>query len=161
MPQPLSRRAALGGALALPFLVSACTQDDRAPATDPDRTALEAALEAEKDLYMVIANLKTGGGRAGLQPFWAVDAHVKALDAALGQAPSVTFDIAPPGSPSPPPSPSQQRSPSVDEAIRAADHAVNAHDRALRAASAEITPLIASIAASDAAVAAYLRSGTQ
>lgn len=162
MPAPLSRRAALCGAVALPLLVSACTNDGATPATDPDRTALESALDVEKDLYLVVGNLKAVGGRAGLQPTWAVNEHVKALDTALGQSPSFTYEIEPlgPTSPSPSPSFTQHGFPSVDEAIRAADRAVNAHLRALRSASAAISPLIASIAASDAAIAAFLRGGT-
>jgi hypothetical protein len=132
------------------------------PAADPDRTALESALEIEKDLYLVVGNLKGPGGRAALQPFWAVDAHVKTLESALGQEPSLTAELGPPWTTSPAPSPSitQHGFPSIDEAIRAADRAVNAHLRALRSASAAISPLIASIAASDAAIAAFLRGGS-
>jgi hypothetical protein len=158
----LSRRQLLLSGLCLPVLATtaACTGDPEEPPTDPDRVALETALDIEVDLYMVVGNLK-GGGPDALTAFSAVEAHVQALDTALGQPPSTTFELAPVDSASPAlsPSPSAQAFVSVDEAIRATDRAVNAHVRALRSASAEISPLVASIAASDAAVSAYLRGG--
>lgn len=153
----LSRRRAILGGLCLPMLAAtACTSDPEQPPPDPDRVALESALDIELNLSMVMGNLKAEGLDA-LMAFGAVEAHVKALDTALGQPPSVTAEVAPLGSASPSPSPPTFAS--VEEGIRAADRAVNAHSRALRSVSAEITPLLASIAASDAAVAAYLRGG--
>ena len=99
--------------------------------------------------------------------FGAVEAHVDALDAALGQPPSMTFELAPLGSDAlDPPTRPRPRSPSPPSgsprvAPRARDRR-RGHSRcrsrrqrtsrALRSASAEITPLLASIAASDAAV---------
>lgn len=161
----LSRRRLLVGGLCLPVLAAtACTDDPEQPPPDPDRVALETALEVELDLYLVVGNLKTDA-RDALMVSDAVEAHVQALDTALGQPPSMTYELAPVDSVSPAPSPSASPSPSaqafttVEEAIRATDRAVNAHARALRSASAEITPLVASITASDAAVAAYLRGG--
>ena len=161
MPPAFSRRTALCGALTLPLLLSACTNDDATPAADPDRAALESALDVELALYDVVGNMQGLRIRDALQPLGAVQAHVDALDSALGQPPSVTAELAPLGSASPSVSSSPSPSPfsTVEEAIRAADRAVNSHTRALRTASAEISPLLASIAASDAAVAAFLRAG--
>jgi hypothetical protein len=159
----LSRRRLLVGGLCLPVLATtACTDDPEQPPLDPDRVALESALNVEVGLLMLVGNLKAEG-RDTAMVFGAVEEHVDALDAALGQPPSTTYELAPLGSPSPSPSDSPSSAPTpsafatADEAIRTADRAVNAHLRALRSASAEITPLLASLAASDAAVAAYLR----
>ncbi len=159
----LSRRRLLVGGLCLPVLAAtACTDDPEQPPPDPDRVALETALEVELELYLVVGNLKTDG-RDALMVSDAVEAHVQALDTALGQPPSMTVELAPVDSASPAaspsPTPTAQAFTTVEEAIRATDRAVNAHARALRSASAEITPLVASITASDAAVAAYLRGG--
>ena len=163
----LTRRRLLVGGLCLPVLATtACTDDPELAPPDPDRLALEAALDVELALYLVVGNLKADVDDA-LMVSDAVEAHVQALDSALRQSPSMTFEVAPFDSASPAPSLSPSPSPSaqafttVEEAIRAADRAVNAHARALRSASAEITPLVASIAASDAAVAAYLRRGEE
>jgi hypothetical protein len=170
------------GAVSMPLLASGCTSnsggsDGSTPGAD--RVALQSALDVEKRLYLVVGNL-SGTGRDGLQAFDAVDAHVRALDTALGQPPSFSTEFAPPPSSpglsasrsataSPSLSPSSSSSPSspgtsprvtsIDQAIRAADRAVNAHLRTLRSASAAITPLIASIAASDESIAAQLRGG--
>ena len=155
----LSRRQVILGSLCLPVLAAtACTDDPEPPPPDPDRVALENALEVEQELYVVVGNLKAAG-RDAVMVFGAVEAHVQALDTALGDPPSMTVEMTPFESDSPTPS-SLERFVSVDEAVRAADRAVNAHLRALRSASAVISPLLASVAASDAAIAAYLRGAS-
>lgn len=152
----------------MPLLVAGCTSgagdtvDTDGSVPDPDRSALENALDIEQTLYLVVGNV-TSGGRDIVRALFAVSAHLRALDTALGQPASVVAALEgirtplPTASPSPSPSQSSGRPPTVEQAVRAADRAVNAHVRALRSASATVTPLLASIAASDAAIAAFLR----
>ena len=154
MPPSLSRRTALWGALTLPLLVSACTNNEATPAADPDRIALEAALEVEQELLGVVERWNRSG-RLPVDAINVVNNHVSTLGIALGKA-----------SPSPSPTGSSSYllvpggpSVSTQAVIAAADSATNKHTRALRSASPTITPLIASIAASDAAIAAFLRGG--
>jgi hypothetical protein len=156
------------GAASMPLLVAGCTSgagdtvDTDGSVPDPDRSALENALDIEQTLYFVVGNV-TSGGRDIVRALFAVSAHLRALDTALGQPASVVAALEgirtplPTASPSPSPSQSSGRPPTVEQAVRAADRAVNAHVRALRSASATVTPLLASIAASDAAIAAFLR----
>jgi hypothetical protein len=156
------------GAASMPLLVAGCTSgagdtvDTDGSVPDPDRSALENALDIEQTLYLVVGNV-TSGGRDIVRALFAVSAHLRALDTALGQPASVVAVLEgirtplPTASPSPSPSQSSGRPPTVEQAVRAADRAVNAHVRALRSASATVTPLLASIAASDAAIAAFLR----
>jgi hypothetical protein len=156
------------GAASMPLLVAGCTSgagdtvDTDGSVPDPDRSALENALDIEQTLYLVVGNV-TSGGRDIVRALFAVSAHLRALDTALGQPASVVAALEgirtplPTASPSPSPSQSSGRPPTVEQAVRAADRAVNAHVRALRSASATVTPLLASIAASDAAIAAFLR----
>jgi hypothetical protein len=154
------------GAASMPLLVAGCTSgagdtvDTDGSVPDPDRSALENALDIEQTLYLVVGNV-TSGGRDIVRALFAVSAHLRALDTALGQPASVVAALegirTPLPTASPSPSQSSGRPPTVEQAVRAADRAVNAHVRALRSASATVTPLLASIAASDAAIAAFLR----
>jgi hypothetical protein len=117
--------------------MAACTSDTSAP-VDPDRELLDSALEVERDLLDAVAGGDTPA-EASAQD--AVREHIAALEQALGQSAALST------------SPSVMAPPA-----RAADRAANAHTRALRTASAPISPLLAAIAASDAAIAATLRS---
>lgn len=170
VPSPVSRRALLrAGAGAAAFstlgLVGCTDQVETAP-PDPDRVALEGALDVEVALYLTVGNL-TATGPAALIPVHIVQTHIQTLDDALGQEPSVTVELAPAGTPSVGPSgsasasgadtPSTTAPTTVADAVRAADRAADLHTRALRTASPEISPLLASLAASDAALAASLR----
>ena len=151
----LSRREVLLlGAVSLPLLLSACTNEDATPPADPDRVSLEEALGVETALLVTVANVR-GSGTGAEQSVHAVQAHVMTLASALRQSPSATAGIATPSGASASPA----LPVSVDDAVRAADRAASAHTRALRSSSAEVTPLLASIAASDAAVASVLRGG--
>jgi hypothetical protein len=143
--------------------LAACTDSEEpAPPEDPDRVALTSALDVELALYLTVGNLDAAGPDA-VVPVATVQAHVDALDQALGQEPSLAFDLTGAGSGSPTASatPSATGMPTapieVGEAARAADQAADTHTRALRETSPDLAPLLASIAASDAALAAFLR----
>ncbi|HEX5017753.1 MAG TPA: hypothetical protein VFX15_09225 [Actinomycetes bacterium] len=158
MPEPVTRRRVLVGAVAVsvvPFGASGCTSGNDEPVTDPDRLALESALNVEVTLHRTLQGLARGDAAtqdAATQGVQAVDAHVTALSTALNEALEASPSSSASGTP-------EETTTTVGDAVRAADHAADQHRRALRSASAEISPLLASIAASDAAVAALLRSG--
>jgi hypothetical protein len=140
----LTRRALLGTPVLLTAAVVAGCTDDEQTATpeDPDRVALETALDVELALFVAVGSLD---GADGVVPVSTVQAHIDALDEALGQEPTPTSE------------PTAVPPTDVAEAARAADRAADAHTRAVRDASPEISPLLASVAASDAALAAFLR----
>jgi hypothetical protein len=171
MSTPLPRRALLrlagtGVPAGLLLTVAGCTEETAPPPPDPDRVALEGALDVEVALYLTVGNLKATGPTA-LIPVHTVQTHIQTLDDALGQEPSVTAELATAGTPSPGPSGSASASgadtppttapTTVADAVRAADRAADLHTRALHTASPAISPLLASLAASDAALAASLR----
>lgn len=167
MSTPLPRRALLrvagtGVPAGLLLTVAGCTEETSPLPPDPDRVALEGALDVELTLYLTVGNLRATGP-AALSPVHTVQTHIQTLDDALGQEPSVSVELAPAGTPSPGPSGSASASgadtppTTVADAVRAADRAADLHTRALHTASPEISPLLASLAASDAALAASLR----
>lgn len=165
---PLTRRRLLLGVVGLPSLAavtagtSACTSNPPAPGIDPNRAALEGALVIERALLDVVTAWD-GADPAQLALSVVVTEHIEALQSALADA---SESPATPPTPSTPPTPTATTTPTEDAATgdattdtvrRAADDAADQHTRALRAASAMVTPLLASLAASDAAMAASLR----
>lgn len=150
---PMTRRRLLAGTASVPLLMaaSACTGDPPAalPA-DPDRAALEAARDVEAELLDSLAGWSDQGTLVDKRRVNEVlEAHLAALDTALGSSPS----------PNPSPSPSTPAAIPTSTAVALVDSATRDHTRALRSASAAISPLLASIAASDAALAGALRRG--
>lgn len=158
---PVTRRSLLAGTASLPLLLaaSACTSDPPAALPpDPDRAALDAARDVEAELLDSLAGWSEPGMLLDKRTTSEVlAAHLAALDTALGSSPapspsSSSFD-------------SDQLSQSMPAAIPTStavalvDAAARDHTRALRSASAAISPLLASIAASDAALAGALRRG--
>jgi hypothetical protein len=85
-----------------------------------------------------------------------VGAHVIALDDALSATPTPAVQTQTP-SPSSSFSVEVVPPPSTGQVVALLDDAARQHTRALRTASPEISPLLASIAASDAALAAAIR----
>jgi hypothetical protein len=148
----VTRRRLLLGATAIPLALTAsgCTQDEPVePPVDPDRAALQSALETEAALSSVITSWTPAtpdDQRAALQ---VVDAHVEALTVALGTGTGTGTGTA--GTPSAAPTVSTR------EMQRSVDAAADAHTRALRTSGPRVSPLIAAIAASDAALGASLR----
>jgi hypothetical protein len=132
-------------------VLAGCTSEPEAPPVDPDRLHLEGARDVEAQLLEVLRAAPTGDVPEAAVV--AVEQHLTALDAALGRQ----------GAPSSSASASSSTSASPTDAqtgpLRAADRAAAQHTKALRSTSAAITPLLASIAASDAAIAAALRPG--
>ena len=155
VPASVTRRRVLLGAVGGSLLLStgACTDDPPVePPIDPDRVALEAALELEAAALVSLQGWSASAGdRAVTQAdaLAVVSAHVTALGAALGTTPSA----------SPSPSDSYELVPtlSTGQAVALLDDAASDHTRSLRTASAPISPLLASVAASDAALAAAIR----
>ena len=154
---PVTRRMLLAGAVGIPLLLStsACTEDPPAdlPA-DPAREALQAAREVEAATLLSLGGWSPDEDASVVTPAdarEAVSAHVDALDDALSATPSAT--------PPPSGSGSEEQVPeiSTDQVVVALDAAADNHTRALRTASPEISPLLASIAASDATLAAAIR----
>ncbi len=159
---PVTRRRLLVGAVGVPLLLSAsaCTED--APAelpADPDRDALQAARDVEAATLVSLENWPAEDvGSSAVTPAAArtvVSAHVDVLDQTLSQPPS----RAPTASRSE--SYELDRTLSTGQVVALLDSAADDHTRALRGASPEISPLLASIAASDAALAAAIRQSSR
>ena len=133
--------------------MGACTEDPPVePPADSDREALEAAREAEAAALAAMEGWEARTDASAVAPTEArtvVIAHVTALDDALSATPA----------PSPTGSESLERvpAPSTEQVVALLDDAAGQHTRALRTSSPEISPLLASIAASDAALAAAIR----
>jgi hypothetical protein len=155
-----SRRRVLRGAAMLPVtgamaVLGGCTEDAPPAEPDPDRVHLEAARDVESQtLQALIADGPTPD--AATDASAVLQSHIDALDAALRTAPSPAASSTDSLSGLPSASPTE---PANGAAVQALDAAATSHTRALRTASAAITPLLASIAASDAALAAALRRG--
>lgn len=162
-PSPMSRRRLLLGAVSVPVVltVGACTDDSpiELPA-DPERTALSAARVDEQVVRAALATWP-GSEREGdvtaLEGLAIIDAHIAALDASLANATA----LAPSGSASASTSDHVVPLVSTERVIELLHDAVTAHTRALRSATAQISPLLASIAGSDAALAAAIDGGSQ
>jgi hypothetical protein len=151
----VTRRRVLLSAVGGPLLLSigACTDDPPAqPPADPDREALQAARDVEAGALAAMVGWDTAADESSVTPTDAratVGAHVSALDKALTATPTPT----PTGS-----GDAYELLPSPDswQVVVALRSAAKHHTRALRTASPEISPLLASIAASDAALAAAI-----
>ncbi len=159
-PRPaLSRRRLLlaGPAAALGAL-AACSEPE-APPIDPDRVALESALAAEEVLAAAIAASTFDSPELRVQALAVSDRHVSELREALGAGSAGSASPAP--SPSPttagPSTGSTGSTGSTDDLVRVLDQTADAHTRALRRAPASLVPFLASLAASDAALAAAVR----
>ncbi len=165
VPASMTRRRLLLGGLGASLLlsVSACTEDPPADLpTDPDRDALEAAKGLEVTTLASLAGWTAGDDDSAVTPTRAravVGAHISALATALSTPPTTSAP------PTPVPSGSESFLPApVDftkQVVAALDAAASDHTRALRTASPQITPLLASIAASDAALAAAIRRSSR
>lgn len=157
MSSLLDRRALLRAAGAgLPagvlVAVSGCRAQTPPPAPDPDRVALQRALAVEEQLAVAVAGLPPDRHPSLTDTaVEVVDTHVQVLTSALG---TTSPSASPAASPSAGSSPS---STGLDDVLTAAGAAADSHTFELRRASASISPLLASLAASDAALAALVR----
>lgn len=153
----MSRRTILAGAgslaglLALPNLLTACAPQDQAPVRGAQQRALDAALQGEQQLLTLCRDL----GRAADRDAAAHRAHAEALIALGAEAASPTTSA--PSASSSTPTTATSRVQLVRAQRRQAD--------ALALASLVATPrsarLLASIAASDAALAALGTAGSR
>ena len=149
---PVTRRRVLMGAATAPVLLlaTACTEEPVAPvAPDPDRDALQAAFDIEGGLLAALSSWTAPSGDDKTAVLQVIESHIDALRTSLGSQQSS-------GSASPS-SPAE----STVSVTRMLDAAADEHSRALRTASPPISPLLASIAASDAALAASLRGSSR
>lgn len=158
----VARRRVLLGAAAAPLMLVAtgCT-DEPAPqvVVDPDREALEAAYGVEDQLGRLLTQWTSSPDEARTRADAVIGQHLDALSASLGGVlGGEPLPTASPPESDPAASPDASTATTTD-LVRALDDAADAHSRALRTASAPISPLLASIAASDAALAASLRGG--
>lgn len=159
-PAAPMRRQVLLGAVGAPLLliIGGCTDQPAVEvAPDPDRQTLEATEEIEAETLSALAGWSDGADNSAVSRDEArsvISAHIAALATALSAPPSTA--------PSSSESESYELVPTLStaQAVAALDSAADEHTRALRSASAEISPLIASIAASDAALAAAIRRST-
>lgn len=147
---PMTRRRVLLGAAVSPllFVATACTEDPPPTvAPDPDRDALQAAYVTEDQLRSALTSWAAPRGDDKAAAVGIVDQHLEVLSTSLG------------GASSPERTSSASAGPAETTAtvIRRLDAAADEHSKALRTSSAQIGPLLASIAASDAALAASLR----
>ncbi|MCZ3386302.1 MAG: hypothetical protein LH630_04920 [Actinomycetia bacterium] len=150
----MTRRRLLTAAVGVPLLLSAsaCTEDPPvAPPTDPARDALEAARSVEVTTLESLQNwsVDAGTGTAPVIVGEVLIGHVAALDEALGTSPT----------PRPLESTDRNTALTLKGVIDLLDAAAAAHTKALRTAPAAVSPLLASIAASDAVLAAATRRG--
>lgn len=145
----VSRRLVLTApvALALGASVSGCTAPPAPVAPDPDRDALDAALVIERSLRSRAGTL-TGGSVSRTSITRVLDTHISRLVETLGPSAS-----SPSPSPStPPPSPAT----TPRELQTATERAASAHTKVSQGAGPQTAQLLASLAASDAAIAAAL-----
>ena len=154
----VSRRAfvispvAAAGSLLTLGLVSGCTDKPSAIPVDPDRVALLAALERERGL--LAQSLRWEGDEVpAAEVHRVLQTHVERL------ADTVSTPVTPTSTAtSPTPTTSVVTAPSTLDVAREADRVADEHTQSVSAAGAETAQLLASLAASDAAVAAYLRT---
>lgn len=157
MSIPLDRRAllrAMGAGVPVGMLVSVsgCRAQAPPPAPDPDRTALQRALAVEEQLAVAVTGLPPDRHQdLTATAVEVIEAHVQVLRSTLGTAPPAVSPSTSPSADPPPPSTG------LDDVLTAAGAAADSHTRELRRASASISPLLASLAASDAALAALVR----
>jgi hypothetical protein len=150
---PVSRRSVLIAPLgAVAVLLVGCRSSTEEPApVDPDRVSLTAALEREESLLQLTAGWR--GTTDLLTPAAAmamVTAHIDALKQTLGGGPTPTASVTPTQD-NPPASSDRQL------AAAASDTAL-AHRRALMTTGGPTARLLASLSASDAALARAVRA---
>jgi hypothetical protein len=148
---PMTRRRVLLGATVSPLLLvaTACTEDPPPTvAPDPDREALQAAYVTEDELRSALTNWAAPRAADKAAAVGIVDQHLEVLGTSLGGASSPERTASASAS-----SPAETTATVVGRLDAAADE----HSKALRTSGAQIGPLLASIAASDAALAASLR----
>jgi hypothetical protein len=168
----LGRRSLLRIAATLPVVVCAwplagCTSDSPEPA-DPDRESVEAALAAEEALAAAIASWPA----ASSYQTALVAAHTAVLRETLGMssAPASAASSSPSTSATSAATSSTSSATTVSttgsttgsttsrsDVVRAANDTERSHLRALTSVSAAVSPLLASLAASDAALAESLQ----
>ena len=168
---PLTRRALLGsGGLAVAALVAGCTsggdevEPDPTRTASPDELARVAAAGRERDLEgLATAVATTYPGAAAAQAAAATHAaHAAALEETVPATPSPPADTS--GSPSgsasataaPGPSVPGDRGSAVKALAEAQRQAATAHLAALPDVSGELARLLASVAASDEALASVV-----
>jgi hypothetical protein len=139
----------LASGLTLGF-VSACTDEPALIPIDPDRVALLAALDRERNLLAQGASWQ-GDAVPATEVQRVLHIHVERLASTVRTSVTST-------SPTPTSTPVVVV-PSTLELAREADRVADEHTRSIPAAGAETAQLLASLAASDAALAAYLRMG--
>ncbi|HVQ87618.1 MAG TPA: hypothetical protein VMT88_05485 [Actinomycetes bacterium] len=158
----VSRRAVLlspalaAGSIVTAAALAGCTDEAPPVAIDPDRVALTAALVREQQLLnnaqaVARTERQSAIAAAGMQQIEAVlTTHVETLTATLGgstPSPSTTLTT-------PELTPQEL---TAQELARASDRVAQEHTRALRTVGDEPARLLASLAASDAALASFLR----
>ena len=146
---PMTRRRVLLGAAVSPLLVvaTACTEDPPPTvAPDPDREALQAAYLTEDELRSALTGWASSRADAKAAAVGVVDQHLQVLSTSLGGAPSLESTAS-----------ASNPAETTATVIRRLDAAADEHSKALRTSGAQVGPLLASIAASDAALAASLR----
>ncbi len=155
---PVSRRAfvltpvAAAGSILASWLVTGCTDEPSPTPVDPDRMALLAALEREQDLLAQSLSWE-GDAVPAAEVRRVLQIHVDRLASTVG----TTVTPTPTESPTPTDS-STATVLSTSELAREADRAADGHTQLLASAGVEPAQLLASLAASDAALAAYLRN---
>jgi len=154
---PVSRRAfvilpAAGAGSLLLGLVPGCTDKPSSVPVDPDRVALLAALERERSLLAQSLSWE-GDAVPATEVRRVLQTHVERL------ASTVRAPVTPTSTTTPTPtSTSVVTVPSTFDLAREADRVADGHTQSIPAAGAETAQLLASLAASDAALAAYLRA---
>ena len=156
--RPLSRRnvvfapvasglGLMASGLVMTELLSGCTDQPQAPPVDTDRVALMQAREREQLLLDQVRSWTPSRREPHSTVERVVEGHIVALDDVLDEV----LGASPTGAGS------DVAKLTTLTLAHAADRAADQHTRALRSAGAEPARLLASIAASDAAVAAHLR----
>ena len=152
--RPLSRRSLvfapvtsglglMASGLVMTGLISGCTEQPQAAPVDADRVALTQAREREQLLLDQVRSWTPSRREPHSTVERVVEGHIVALDDVLGASPTqAAADV---------------ENLTTLALAHAADRAADQHTRALRSTGAEPARLVASIAASDAAVAAHLR----
>jgi len=159
----LSRRAVLLTPLALAAgsSLAACSDSPPEPApVDPDRQALAAALDEEMTLQAMAhawAPVSSAANPSAQVVATLLDVHVATLARTLSVAtssPPPSASAAPTGS-----GPSEAPPVTTADLAHAAERAAGQHIRASRTVSPAAAQLMASLAASDSALARFLVAG--
>jgi hypothetical protein len=143
-------------ALAAAAATAACTDTaPPPPPTDPDRVALEAAQTIEAELLGLAGRWSvaaTGATRLATQVTDVLEAHLATLATTLGSTPV--------GTPSASTTSAEPELVTSSTLAIAAARAAHAHTTSLRSTGGQAAQLLASIAASDSAIADALRKSS-